>query len=246
MTTTTAAPPLTAGDHIRELTTAYSTTVTVDRIHQHLGPALPWGGWRRSRVLHTVVHRPLLDQLEEAVQHARDQGDASSTVPRSKPTARLDAIATLARIDRESATLAAELGLGVTGLRRRLHGLAEKLGAAPNRRVRSWWVQARCVTGWEDPPYVPHVPCPNVDCERWDTLRIRVTDRIATCVECHATWTALDVDEHGAGADQWIRLGQYVRWAAEHLSGARHWVLTPEGNPIECVECLPVRARLGR
>jgi hypothetical protein len=222
--------PHLAADHIRDLIRGYTTTDRIDRF-----VPIPNVGdtptWTRTRVLHTVTHQPLLDQLEEAVQQAKDSGDYAGGAAKSKPAARLDAIATLQRIDKQSKAVARELGLDPAPLRARLSAISGKIGSNPHPTVRKWWVAARCATGWETAPYSPDVPCPNIECERWSSVRIRLDQYLAHCVECGETW-----DE-----SNFTQLGDYVRWASEHLRGPRHWKYDADGFPVECVECLVER-----
>ncbi|NUO58981.1 MAG: hypothetical protein HOV78_20155 [Hamadaea sp.] len=231
-------PPMLPADHIRELNHTTTTTERVDRfvpIPNITEP--PWHipAWTKIRDTHTAHHPALLDQLEAAVQQAAGGGAYGGGTAKSKPSARLDAIAVLQRIDRQSERLARNLGLPHATLRPRLSAIAGALTTTTSGReadlVRAWWVAARCTTGWEDAAYTPHVPCPNVDCERWDTLRIRLTDGIATCIECGESWHE----------GNFVQLGDYIRWAAEHLTGPRHWLYDENGYPIECTVCLVER-----
>lgn len=225
----TNPPPLLAADHIRHLIRGEVITNRVDRF-THDPNRKRWGGWTKTSAIHVVTHAPLLDQLEAAIQHGRGT-DTPSGIHQSKPCGRLDALQTLQRIDKQSAAYAATLGVPPQPLRARLSAISGKIGATQDAKVRAWWVSARCITGWEEPAYQPHVPCPNLDCERWDTLRIRIHDAIGTCIECGTTW-------HG---DQFPTLGDYIRWASEHLTGPRHWRYDDEGYPVECVDCLMER-----
>lgn len=223
-------PPMLAADHIRELTRTHPTRDKIDR-YVPIPNTAATGAWTRIRETVTVYHDPLLDQLEQATTNTSGGGAYGGGSAASKPAARLDAIAVLQRIDRGSATLATTLGIPAAPMRRRLGLIAGKVGSTLDPAVAAWWVAARCATGWETPAYAPDVPCPNMDCERWSTLRIRLTDGIGHCIECGATWQA----------DQFSVLGDYIRWASEHLRGARHWKYDAEGYPIECVECLGER-----
>lgn len=220
-------PPMLAADHIRQLVRHHTTS---DRITRFV-PVPNVGDtpkWDRTTELVTVAHQSLIDQLGHAASHQSKTGAYTSNVPGSRPAARLDAVATLQRIDRQSTKRAAELDLPAARLIDRLLAISGKIGSTQDSEVKSWWVAARCVTGWEQAPYEPDVPCPNVECERRGTLRIRLDDYLATCTNCGETW------DH----ENYTQLGDYVRWASEHLRGPRHWLYDAEGYPTECLECI--------
>jgi hypothetical protein len=224
-------PPYLAADHITHLIRGWTTTETIRRPTQDTN-----GRWKTTNTLHTVQHPPLLNQLEEAVTGTTlTNDDTYRHNTGSKPAARLDAIVVLQRIDRQSRELATRLHLDRAPLRPRLSGIAGKLATTTDPTVAAWWRSARIVTGWDSPPYSPPVPCPNETCEKRGTLRIRLADRIATCVECGSTW----------GPDEINMLGRWVEWAADHLTGPTHWTTTPDGYPTECVECIGTRREMG-
>lgn len=230
-------PPLLAADHLRELTRPITETVNVDARRLPI-PTTRGNGHHTAwiitsdKALHTVTHPSLLDQLAHALTGST-AGMVMGGEAGSKPAARLDALATLERIERESAARARLEGLDVLPLRSRLSRLA---GVVPgdDRQVRSWWTAARLVTSWDTPPFAPRVPCPNEECERRGTLRIRVEEQTAICVECGDLWPPEDMG----------RLADYVQWAAEHLTGPRHWLTDDEGELVECVECPTVRQQM--
>lgn len=229
-------PPLLAADMIRELTRPITDTVTVDTrrvpIPTTRGPWESVGAWttiQARQTLHTATHPSLLDQLQHALTGST-AGMIMGSGTGSKPAARLDALAVLQRIERESADRAQDEGIETLPLHQRLSRLA---GTVPDldQQVRSWWTAARLVTSWDTPPFAPRVPCPNPECERRGSLRIRVHEETAICVECGDYWPPEDVG----------RLGEYVRWAAEHLIGPRHWLHDEDGELVECTECLTTR-----
>lgn len=232
-------PAKLAADHIRELTQHHVTRVKIDRFvpipnvltTDPEGTSVP--AWTRIKTTHQVDHEPLLQQLLEATTNASSAGAWGGGNAASKPAARLDAIAVLQRIDRQSAQLADELHLPHTVIGARLLAISGKVGDQEHPLVKAWWVAARCSTGWEQPPYSPDVPCPNVECERWSTLRIRLDDYLASCVECGETWSE----------SNYKQLGDYVQWASEHLHGPKHWLIDADGYPVECTDkaCLTER-----
>lgn len=115
----------------------------------------------------------------------------------SRPAARLDALDTATRIDHQAARWVRTLGHDdhhhdTAATIRQLHGLAA--GADPDTRhaierdVRSWWLQARIVTGWDSPAWTPDATCPA--CTERGTIRIRLADHIGMCTndDCRTTW----------------------------------------------------------
>lgn len=233
-------PQLLAADHIRQLIRHYTTTTRQVIPHLDLDKPATFddpmtGVWIGIPRLVTIAHPPLLDQLERAIGRAPANGDHGGGIPTSKPAARIEALDALTHIDRDSAAYARDLDLPNATMRRRLQAISGKIGGHTDQRVKNWWVSARIATTWDQPPYQPNIPCPEVTCERWGTLRIRLDEYLARCTACGATW-----DE-----DLYRGLGDYVRWAGEHLTGARHWRTTADGDPVECTECLGARAQMG-
>jgi hypothetical protein len=187
-------PPMLAADHIRELTRSYSTTETVSQ------PARGDDGrWRATKRLHTVRHPSLLDQLEQAITGASALADedAGRSTFTSKPAARVEALDTLALIDRESHDLAADLDLvqprrtrtkvNAGTLAARLSAISGKVGDREHAQVKAWWVAARITTQWESRPFHPKgAPCP--ECWEEGALRIVLSEELARCVECRHVW----------------------------------------------------------
>lgn len=224
--------------NINALIRAKTTSETVDRLTPDGN-----GGWTHTTAKHRVTHAPLLDQIQETVTTSSlTMDDTFTGKAGSKPPSRLDAIALVQRIDRESKRIVDKLHLrrgknltdrlsGISGAARDLtHDDTTWIAA----RTRSWLTAARIVTGWEAPPFTPDAPCPNIDCERRGTLRVRLEEQIAYCTECGIDWDP----------DNVTQLGTYVRWASEHLRGPRHWLTDPDGYPIECTECLDTRTQM--
>lgn len=223
----TTRPPMLAADHIRELTRTHVTTTV---IHRDNG----------DKTTHHVTEPPLLAQLAGITQtSARSDDDAARGAFTSKPAAHLEAIDALARIDHQARAIALEYDLDPTGKRLPdvLTALSGKIGDKPHPRVRSWWATARLLTQHDAPAHRPHgVPCPS--CWDTNTLRIRLDDELATCTGCGNVWDRTGEPDHGS-LDV---LGRHVAWCAEHeVTRARHWTLTDDGYPTECVECLAWR-----
>lgn len=160
--------------------------------------------------VHRVRHDPLVDQLAAAAEPSGSGYDGHS-VPSSRPSARLDAIDRLLAIEAGAAALLwrarQPLSDDVKTNLRRLVGvpwsdteLAEVLKTA-----RRWLAWARTVTGWDAPPFRPHVRCPA--CDWRDSLRIRLAEQSACCVECGAAWDSATVGV----------LAEYIRTASERV-----------------------------
>lgn len=238
-------PELLAADHIRELTQPYTTTVhgprrlpnpTTQGPHHHTAWTTDPTG---TTMLHTVTHQPLLQQLRDVTTGASSLSDESAgTRFASKPAARLEAADLLARIDHQSAALAAEHGIDEPDLTKRLVALSGFIGHEPHRAVKGWWSAARVLTQWDSPAYRPHgTPCPN--CWETSTLRIRVDEELAHCTGCSESW-----DTTGApGSRPLSLLAQHVRWCTDHeVTKPRHWLVDEGGFPVECAECLEFRS----
>lgn len=237
--TTTSKPTL--ADLITDLTDPTTTGETVDRL-VHDGQR-----WRKTHARHLVHHPSLLDQLRATTSTSTIAlGETFRPAYASKPSARLDALAALRRIEGESLHWARHVGGRTrTRLEDRLRSLAphDKAAVIVNGRIRylhgaaqSWLTLARVVTGWENAAFAPRVPCPNIDCERWQSVRIRfdeVRPSGAACIECGTTWEQDDLPV----------LGAYVRWAADHLQGPEHLVLDETTEQmVVCEDCRDVRA----
>lgn len=235
---TATRPPMLPSDHIRHLTAGFTTT---ELIAGHL---------------HTIRHASLLDQLQDTVTGTTMTADgAFRPAYGSKPAGRLDVLAFLHRLERQSHDLAVDLGFEtphrtktrgrLLPLRDRLSRIAGDLPPEPNRLVRSWWATARVLTQHDGPPYSPDVPCPNVDCERHASIRVRIEERLGVCVECHHVWS----DDNPDAATSFGRLAVWVKWATEHLHGRVHLVDDPGvtgyeealGYRVVCPECEPER-----
>jgi len=224
-----------AADHIRQLTQGHTTTEHIRRPKQGTD-----GRYRTETYLHTVTHPALLDQLDQTVTGATGGGETIRTAYGSKPAGRIDVLAFLERIDKQSKTIATQHGIPNLPLRRRLQAIGGILGDATDRTVRSWWSTARILTTHDTPPFAPDVPCPIETCERRGTLRVRIEEQAGVCVECHTVW-----DETDFG-----RLRLWVEWSAEHLRGPQHWVNSEDthgydeqlGYVVECQSCVPWRA----
>ena len=145
---------------------------------------------------HITTNPALLDQLAEAVQPS---GSAEAGLPRpagSKPAARIDAIDTLVRIDHQAFELVRRLGgdpvASTKDLVRRVAALAASTDHGEtdsiHKAVTRWWIWARVVTGWDLPAWQPANTCPL--CGTRGSLRVRVVDMLASCIEdhCRETW----------------------------------------------------------
>lgn len=146
---------------------------------------------KRKPRYHTTHNPPLLAQLDESAMPSNNRIDGAGTIAGSRPSASLDAIDTANRIHTDATTWLNTLGYNTTGTTiDRIHRLAPAALTNPNlaRDVRRWWTWARITTGWDQPAWNPDNTCPI--CARRGTLRIRLADKLATCIDdtCRTTW----------------------------------------------------------
>ena len=128
---------------------------------------------------HVVEHPSLLEQLELAVSGT--SGPASGAPGyESKPAIRVEALDTLASIEREAASFVRSIlhHLVPGGVDQHLAFLVARAPTlrADDRRtldefVLRWWARARVTTTWDSPAARPFVPCPA--CDRRGTIRVR-------------------------------------------------------------------------
>lgn len=232
-------PPMLAADYIRELT---QTHATHEQVRQPVQDAD--GRWRTKSRSHVVMHKALLAQIEETITTSASPGAWGGSSFGSKPAGRIDCLAFLERLDRQSRSMAADHGLSLMPLTPRLTALAGKIGDRTDFHVRAWWATARVLTQHDGPPFAPNVPCLVERCERIGSLRLRLDEKVAVCVECHTVWSEGSEDP----TMSFGRLQTWVIWAAEHLGGLRHWRTEDEltgypglGYQVECEECRPER-----
>lgn len=180
--------------------------------------------WTRDHI--TSVPALVLQLLE--APSASQASDSSTPSYSSRPAARIEALDTIMLIDDEATRWLARLGaddpnerldprtkLPIPGQRattgaatiaviNKLHGLHASQDTKTQRAIehdmRSWWHQARVISGWDSVAWRPDNTCPV--CEARRTLRINLTSKTGLCIDCRALWTE---DEIGLLAD-WIRL----------------------------------------
>lgn len=169
---------LTSGHTNRQPYTVYENGETVTRYHRTYAPAL-------------------IDQLDNASPSSEGSNGRGGAA--SRPAAWLEPLDTLALIDHESARWLrwlnqddpADTKLCV----RRLHGMWASQDEATKRRierdVRSWWTQARIITGWDSSAFRPDNTCPI--CAERRSLRIKLAEQLAFCVGCRETWDAATI-----------------------------------------------------
>lgn len=144
---------------------------------------------------HTTTNPPLLVQLKAAAT-PNPTVEAGTTRPAaSKPSAAIDAIDTLTRIDHEAAAWLRHLGQDDPGNTiacvRQLAALAMSQPSHYRRiehDIRRWWSWARIITRWDLPAWQPHNTCPL--CGERGTIRVKINEKLATCVNdtCRETW----------------------------------------------------------
>lgn len=159
---------------------------------------------------HVTQVPPLIQQLEQA-EVSKSGEDTGANAAKSKPAAHIEALDTLILIDRAAAKWVRDLGEDdpstTVACVRKVYALAasaEFCGRTKptiedrkvtcctvhkiERDIRSWWTQARIVSGWDMLPWRPNNTCPM--CAERRTLRIRPDDKTALCVACRETWDA--------------------------------------------------------
>jgi len=170
--------------------------------------------WIQQR--HQTTSPSLLEQLWSAVE-ASGSVEGGQRSFSSKPSARLDSIDAAQRIDTGAFTWLRKLGLvdaydddtipDTAAAVKRLGALAANVHSCSRHRgkidkktgewcceyhaiehdVRSWWITARVLTGWDSPAWQPANSCPL--CEVKGGLRVKLEHRTAVCVECGSTWS---------------------------------------------------------
>jgi hypothetical protein len=148
---------------------------------------------------HVVEHPSLLEQLELAVSGT--SGPASGAPGyESKPAIRVEALDTLASIEREAASFVRSIlhHLVPGGVDQHLAFLVARAPTlrSDDRRtldefVLRWWARARVTTTWDSPAARPFVPCPA--CDRRGTIRLRAEPLTAVCVACGAAWDEMTI-----------------------------------------------------
>lgn len=155
------------------------------------------GGGRARPKDHSTMVPPLLVQLLSApvVSAALLSDSPMHGSYGSRPTARVEALDCLVRIDMEASRWLRDLGqddpVDTIRVVRQLGGLLLSQPLVTRRElerdVRRWWTQARIVTGWDSPAWRPDNTCPL--CSVRGGLRVKVADETALCIECGQTWT---------------------------------------------------------
>lgn len=183
----TARPTMDLADYIRELTETHSHAE-----HYQIRRGRTWYGAN-----HVTTVPPLLVQLWSGDIPSSAIDDGPRPGFGSKPTARLDALDTATRIDIQAHRWITDLGeqprsLESIAIVRQLHGLTASAQVVTRkaivRDVRSWWTQARIVTGWDSPAWSPDNTCPQ--CGERGTLKVRLGDQLGMCTNdaCRVTW----------------------------------------------------------
>jgi hypothetical protein len=144
---------------------------------------------------HHTRSLPLIHQLEAAIYTTTAESGARAGFE-SKPSARLDALDTLTRIEAGTLDWLKRLDLKspvtltpsgpIFDLCQAVQRAAANAGAPMLRDVRSWWITARTTTGWDSPAWRPRATCPL--CAKKGGLRIRLDAQTAHCNECGEVW----------------------------------------------------------
>lgn len=142
---------------------------------------------------HRTISLPLLEQLTSAIATTGAIEGGAHTFA-SKPAARVDAIDVLQAIETEAQTWCRTLQLPIadkqTGMPLEVRALVRAAAANAGDRMtadlRTWWIRARTVTGWDSPSWRPDNTCPL--CGIKGGLRVRLDAQTGMCVECGEGW----------------------------------------------------------
>lgn len=193
-----------AGDELRDMIAELSRS---RRHREHYTRQIGTTIWAAD---HTTQVPPLLVQLRYADWTKGNTRGGSGY--ESRPAASIESLTVLSMIDLQASRWIRDLGeddpvatiscvsllgglLPSTTRCRRHHPLVDReqrkvtccTWHAIEHDVRRWWTQARIVTNWDLPAWRPDNTCPNCAVRR--SLRIRLSERIGLCVECHETWS---------------------------------------------------------
>lgn len=151
--------------------------------------------WTTER--HRTISLPLIEQLQSAVATTGAIAGGAHAFA-SKPAARVDAIDVLQDIERETGSWLRRLNLPLEDKHGRPLALADRIRAAAanasddmHRDLRSWWIRARTVTGWDAPSWRPDNTCPL--CSVKGGLRVRLDAQTAACIECGEGWDSATI-----------------------------------------------------
>jgi hypothetical protein len=172
------------------------------RTHRHREPYTVRENGTTWTQNHQIRVPALLTQLtaNDIPSTAAEEGPRPAFA--SRPAARLDALDIATRIDLQAARWVRDLGeddhhLDTAATIRQLHGLHASADhdtqRAIERDVRTWWLQARIITGWDSPAWTPDATCPV--CTERGTIRIRLADHIGMCTNdaCRTTWDTTNI-----------------------------------------------------
>lgn len=161
-------------------------------------------GWRnRNRVLeriHITTQAGLLTQLRTAIQPAATTDETGSAVPASRPPLLIEALSRHLEIAMRTNRWIHHTRLpnrgqpehNIRALVGAVHTLTSDEQHALRADLRQWRSWAAVLSGWANPPYCPHVPCPNPDCSKLGTLRIIIDRHKGMCSACGHIWDDQD------------------------------------------------------
>lgn len=224
---------LSMAEHVHELTAWHKHREPYEYDAEHAN-----GSTTHYTADHVTDQPPLLTQLDQSISPSGQGGEVGAAAPGSRPTANLDAIAAACDIDLAAARWVRDLGeddpQNTIGLILRLHGLSasvHRCDRAAGRAgracctyhqlevdVRSWWVRARVLTGWDTKARKLDGTCPL--CGERGTVQVRLSSGLGACTSCHETW---DAETIGI-------LAEHMRAEAE----AERFL--PRPDPLQCAE----------
>lgn len=233
-------------DYVRDLT----------RTHTHRERYTTNRGGTTYTRDHVTTVAPLLTQLWASDTPSSSTEEGPRPGYASRPAARLEALDVAVRIDLAAARWVRDLGhddpVDTTACIRLLASLLpnepRETQAAIERDIRSWWTQARIVTGWDSPPWRPDNTCPM--CSERGTLRVNLALQAGMCVECRETWDQTNI---GLLADHIRGESEAEKPAAAdpvpcvcpwpHPGMGDRWGVCPACGSAACVHALAVAAR---
>lgn len=187
--------------------------------YMHSEPIAYWDDNRNRKTRHYRTLQPgLLAQLYQAVVFVASGDSVAGGPPGSRPPLAVEALSRHDTISmavlRWCTSLSLATRVSVESNIRALVGAAGGLDSDTARallvEMRQWLRWCLVMTGWESVYRPAGVPCPVVDCEQVNTLRINLTTKTAMCRACESTW----IDEDGGLAV----LAEHIRLRTDRVT----------------------------
>lgn len=167
-------------DWVRELTRTH-----IAQAEYHTDEGTRW---------HYTNHPPLLAMLQANQPTGSNDNNTSGGGAKSQPPTHIEALDTLQHIDHMAAAWVRYLGHDDAGdtvaivikLGSLYPAVDERTQPRIARDVKSWWTQARVVTGIDSPAWRPNNTCPI--CAQKGGLRVNRDAYNGMCINCRETW----------------------------------------------------------